>query len=156
MNARGIDFTGIAYLAALAVGAVVVFKVVKSGGAVASSVRETVGDVVTAVGRAAGTAVDAVTPTNPNNIFNRAFQPIADLFIGSDPDRANGSRLLAQFTASDQDDADDGAAMRLLTRRPDLLQSVNDQDDADIGRMLNQNSGAPFVDYSKLSRGVFH
>jgi len=157
MTAKGVDFTGIAYLAALVVGAVVVYKVVKSGGAVAESIRETVGDVVAAGGRVVGAAVDAVTPTNPGNIFNKTFQPIADLFIGSDPDKANGSKLLSSFTAFDQEDADLGAAGRVLQRRPDLLgNSVADQDDADIGRALAENSGAAFIDYSKLNRGVFH
>lgn len=158
MTAKGVDFTGIAYLAALVVGAVVVYKVVKSGGAVAESIRGTVADVVTAGGQAVGAVVDAVTPTNPNNVFNRAFQPIADLFIGSDPDKkADGSKLLSSFTSFDQEDADQGAAMRLLQRRPDLMPLYPaDQDDADLGRAMAEYSGAAFVDYSHLRRGVFH
>lgn len=157
MTAKGVDFTGIAYLAALVVGAVVVYKVVKSGGAVADSIRSTVGDVVAAGGKAVGAAVDAITPTNPNNIFNRTFQPIADLFIGSDPNKkADGSRLLSQFTTLDQEDADLGAAGRLLQRRPDLWgNSTADQDDAAQGAAIAAGSGMAFVDYSKLSRGVF-
>ena len=157
MTAKGIDFTGLAYMGALILGAVVVYKVVKSGGAVAESVKATFTDAVTAVGNVAGVAVDAVTPTNPNNIFNKAFQPIADLFIGSNPDeKSDGSRLLSQFTTFDQEDADQGAASRLLQRRQDFIPlTAADQDDADLGRAMAEYSGAPFINYSHLARGVF-
>lgn len=153
MTAKGIDFTGIAYLIGIGAAAFVVYKVVKAGPA-------TVESVVTAVKGAVGDAIDAVTPTNPNNVFNRVFQPVADLFIGSDPEaaaKANGSRLLAQMTSTmESDDAEIGAAGRLLMRRPDLLgNSVADADDAAQGVAIAEGSGMAFIDYSKLSRGVF-
>jgi ABC-type sugar transport system substrate-binding protein len=68
----------------------------------------------------------------------------------------DGAKLLNTFTAFDQEDADLGAAGRALAKRPDLLMTVADQDDADLGAALAASSGAAFINYSHLSRGVFH
>jgi len=157
MNARGVDFTGIAYIGALIVGAVVVYKVVKGGAGVAAGVQSAVSGAVSTVKEAAGAAVDAVTPTNPNNIFNRLFQPVADALIkGGSPDAAtrSGSKLLHTFTAADQDDADMGAAMRTLQRRPDYLLTALDLEDAEIGAAMSAANGESFMSYEKLRRGA--
>lgn len=157
MNARGVDFTGIAMLVGIGVAAYVGYRVIKG----APSVAGAVGDAVDAAGRAAGAVVEAITPTNPNNIFNRAFQPIADLFIkGGNPDDApSGQSLLSRFsttpTTADIEDAQLGADMRALQKRPELLMTQADRDDAELGASLSAFNGAAFVDYSRLRRGVY-
>lgn len=154
MNARGIDFTGIAYLGALIVGGVVVYQLVKSGGKVGAAVS----GAVETVKAAAGAAVDAVNPTNENNIFNRLIgKPLAEIFVkGGNPDeRTNGSALLSRFTAIDQEDADIGAAMRALQRRPDLIASPGDIEDAENGFNMAAMAGYPVTANAKLGKGVF-
>lgn len=162
MTARGIDFSGIAYLAALGLGAFVVFRVVRAAPESAA-----------AVGRAVSDAVQAVNPVNPENVFNQAANSVTATLTG-DPGmtpglwletkirqltgntgEANGARVLDAFTALDQEDADMGAAMKFLQRRPDLLMTAADQEDADIGAAMSAMSGAAFINYSHLSRGVF-
>lgn len=174
MNARGIDFTGIAMLIGIGIAGYVGYRLVKGAPDLASAVRGTIADGLAVAQNAVGTAIDAVTPTNPGNIFNRGANAataaltgdpsmtpglwIENLFRGS-PGENSGERLLAQFTAFDQEDADQGAAGRQLsqhmTRRPDLYWTAADQDDADLGFAMSSASGAAFVDYSRLARGVF-
>jgi hypothetical protein len=85
MKFRGVDFTGLAYLAALGVGAFVVYRVVTRGPAA-------VGDAVAAVGGAAGRAVNLINPANPENIFaltaNSAVRAVT-----AEPDATLGTKL---------------------------------------------------------------
>lgn len=157
MTARGIDFTGIAYLVALGVGGFVVYRLVQSVPSVNTAVR----NAASAVRDAAGAALNAVNPVNPDNVFNRGFEAtlkaatgrtMADFFPGTRPDPA---RLASQFNAADVDDAELGVAMRrALLRNEGLFTSPADRDDAELGAAMSAASGAPFYDYSKLARGV--
>lgn len=162
MNPRGIDFTGIAYLAVLAVAGYAVYRVAKGAPTVAA-----------AVDRVAAAAVEAVNPASPNNLANRAANAITatvtgdpgmtpglwleNLFKGNGGN-VDGDRLLADFSGTwDRDDADLGQAGRTLMRRAEPTGwTAADQDDADLGFAMASNSGAAFMDYSKLRRGVFH
>lgn len=170
MNARGIDFTGIAMLAGIGLVAYVGYRVAKG----APSVAEAVGDTVAAAGRAVSATVDAVNPVNPENVFNRAANSVTatltgdpgmtpglwieNLFKGN-PGENDGSKLLDYFSTIDQEDADQGAAGRQLAqhmeRRPDLYLWPADVEDAELGAAMAASTGAAFVDYSKLRRGVF-
>lgn len=157
MNARGVDFTGIAYLIALGVGSFVVYRLVQS----VPSVKAAVGNAVDAVKSAAGVALQAVNPVNPDNLANRGFEAVvkaatgrtvADWFPGGNPD---GSQVLAQFNAADQDDADLGKAMRSARLRGEnLFATAADQEDSDIGAAMAAATGSPFISYQKMTRGI--
>lgn len=157
MTARGVDFTGIAYLVALAVGGYAVYRVVQS----VPSVKASVDNAVNAVKNAAGAALQAVNPVNPDNVVNRGFEAVvkaatgrtvADWFPGKKPD---SEALKEKFTAADQDDLDLGAAMRSARLRGDGMPLTPlDQEDSDIGAAMAAATGSPFISYQKMTRGI--
>lgn len=161
MTARGIDFTGIAYLVALAAAGYAVYRVAKGAPTVAEAVQ-----------KVADAAVAAVNPADPNNLANRGANAVT-AWLTDDPsmtpglwlerlftrgDNKDGDKLLADFSGVwDRDDADLGRQMQTLVKRGEVPSwSTADQDDADLGRAMAELSGAPFLDYSKMRRGVFH
>lgn len=163
MTARNIDFTGLAYLAALAAGGFVVYRLVKAAPATVDAAVKTVKEAGAAV-------IQAVNPTDENNLANRGVNAIAR-YITGDPNttaglaierlfKGNPDELRSQFDPDvwDRDDADLGRAARTAEKRGESLAAfgVSDQDDADQGRAMAELSGAAFFDYSKLRRGVFH
>jgi len=163
MTARGIDFTGLAYLLALAAGGYVVYRVIKAGPA-------TVETIVSSAKEAGAAVVQAVNPTDENNLANRAANAITQ-YVTGDPGttlgltlerffKGNPEELRSQFDpdAWDRDDAELGRVARTAEKRGESLAAfgVWDRDDADLGLSMAENSGAAFMDYSKLRRGVFH
>lgn len=166
MTARGIDFTGIAYLVVLAAAGYAVYRVAKGAPTVAEAVQ-----------RVTDAAITAVNPADPNNLANRAANAITArltddpsmtpglwlenqlkrLFTGSGKS-TEGDKLLADFAGAwEQDDADIGRAGLTLMRRGEPIGwTAADQDDADLGFAMSANAGAAFIDYSRLRRGVFH
>lgn len=159
MTARGIDFTGIAYLVGLALAGYAVYRVVQS----VPNVKQAIGEAVDGAQRAAARVVDAVNPTSSGNVFNQGFEGIVKAVTGRDvadiigPKSNDGDQLLSRFSVLDAEDAELGAAIRRLALRGDDL-SLNalDAEDAELGQNMAAASGAAFIDYSRLRRGVFH
>jgi hypothetical protein len=139
MNARNIDFTGMAYLVGIAFVLYGVYRIAKAGPAVAGQ-----------VGTAVTTALNALNPANPNNIVAAPVNSVIQAATGQ-PDVTLGTKLWEwlhpstvalekQLTASvDAEDADLGRAM--LDRMSATAQWGNtftaaDQEDRDLGAAL--------------------
>ncbi len=82
---NGIDFRGIAYLAALAVGAAIVYQVVRQGKAIGKAA----GDVARQV-------VDSINPANPENVVNQAVNKGVQIVTG-EKDATLGTKLAEWF-----------------------------------------------------------
>lgn len=145
-------------IAALAIAGFLAWQIYKKGKTIADS---------------AGSALSQVNPLNPNNVIKQTVDKVVQSVTGDDQATLGGklwelthpgqvaaesslsgpvaltadpAKLLQQWTAADQEDAEAGALMRGLP-----LWTPSDQEDADLGAALT--AGA-YVDYSKLARGA--
>ena len=84
MKLRGIDFTGIAYLAALGIAGLVGWRIYQA--IHDAQPGEVLDKAAGAVKEAAVAVVDAVTPTNPENIVNRAATAVVQTATGNKVD----------------------------------------------------------------------
>lgn len=114
MKLRGVDFTGLAYLAALAALAYGVYRLAKAG----PDVAKKTGDAVTA-------ALDAINPANPNNLVNQGANRLFRDVTGNQVDtigtaargfyesifRPSTAPLRAQLGTVEGDDAELGDFM---------------------------------------------
>ena len=77
---------GLAYAAAIAFAVAVVYQLVKNKKAIATAVTDT-----------AKTVVDAITPTNPDNIIAQGANAVARVVTGGDPGATLGTTLFEKL-----------------------------------------------------------
>lgn len=137
VDARLVVYGGLAVVAL-----VVIYKVLRTGKEIGAAVAETVQGAVETVTDAAVGFVDAVTPTNPDNVFARAANAVTRAVTG-DP-VSSGATLGTKIADAVQRDPEElfkqYANLRGQARRPGAT-------DEDVRAFITyaQKTGQPFT-----------